>query len=80
MAKKISQREARRLQKQVSELQNKIGAIQRPWTNDYPGGAHIATYVHQALCDTVKVANKLGHPVVVTVRNGELYFYGVNAK
>ncbi len=81
MAKKISQREARQLRKLVAELERKIYDIKHPWGNDYPGGAHIATLTGTAeLLTAVSTANRLGHPVVVSKRNGELHFYGVDAK
>lgn len=62
----ISQREARRLQKRVSELEQAEFLRTRTWASEYPGGVNIDTInvnaTEWAICNT---ARRLGHAVVV---------------
>ena len=44
----ISQREARRLLKRVTELERKESTRANAWVSDWPGGVHIATVTHEA--------------------------------
>jgi cell division septum initiation protein DivIVA len=78
---KISQREARRLQKRVDELEEQINKQHRSWSSSYPGGTHIATTTYAAETDflpaIVKVSRQLGHAVVVVNDGTKLLFYGL---
>lgn len=78
---RISQREARRLRKQVAELQAMEEKRRRSWNSDYPGGinlVNISVADKPWLIATIKTARKLGHAVVVTSNgDSELQFYGL---
>lgn len=81
MSKKISQREARKLRKRVTELEKINEQNASAWAREYIGGVNIATVptseVHHAICRT---ARKLGHALVaVPSDNGklELILYAV---
>lgn len=43
-AKKISQREARRLRKRVEQLEGRERDRLRTWGSDYPGGVHVMDF------------------------------------
>lgn len=76
---KISQREARRLQKRVDELEDAEDKRRMAWRSDYPGGVFLEGIVAQPWTyASLKTARKLGHAVVVTT-NGEntLQFYAL---
>lgn len=78
---KISQREARRLKKQVAELMGRMDAQRRTWGRDYPG-VHILTMQKTETIDgtdiaTLRTARTLGHTLVVTMEGDAIYFYGV---
>lgn len=78
---KISQREARRLQQRVEELEKTINDQHRSWSSSYPGGTHIASQAFTAETDflpaIVKVSRQLGHAVVVVNDGARLMFYGL---
>lgn len=76
---KISQREARRLQKRVAQLESELSNQRHVWACDWPGGVHIASQDSvNGTAGIVRTARKLGHAVVVVARdNGELLFYGL---
>lgn len=84
MAKKISQREARRLRKQVAELCTKIVTIQSTWRREYPNGSHVGSHTfvpNTPVVEAIRTCHKLGFAVVVTMHNSnELAFYGVSTK
>lgn len=63
---KISQREARRLRKRLTELESAIQQQRRVWGQTYTGGTEIArhSFPHDFVPEAVKVARKLGHAVV----------------
>lgn len=66
--KSISQREARRLRKRVSELESRIIQQRAAWSQEYLGGAQIGTQlftVDNAIPSIVRTARKLRHAVVV---------------
>jgi hypothetical protein len=76
---KISQREAQRLRKRVTELESERNAQHRAWSSDFPGGTAIDTIT---VSDTewwiVKTARRLGHAVVVTTGdNPKLCLFGL---
>lgn len=68
----ISQREAHRLQKRVSELQDIVERQRRHWVKDYPGGVHLGTIAMEErgyLVGRIEAARMLGHAVVLTSQN-----------
>ena len=76
---KISQREARRLQKRVNELQAELNEQQYRWAKQWPGGVNIFTEnaPSSTLLAIVRTARALKHAVVVTENDqGSLYYYG----
>ena len=78
---KISQREARRLRKRVSELERIDAGRKARWSSDYPGGTNIDTlHVSETEWFIVRTAKALGHAVVVVPGNKpELRVYGIPA-
>lgn len=63
---KISQREARRMRKQLAVLEEMEGERRRRWASDYPGGTHIRTMAaHPEDFVAVTTARKLGHACIV---------------
>lgn len=76
---KISQNEARRLRKRVTELETHQETRLRRWSCAYPGGIHIDTIkvTNQEAC-IVATAVRLGHTIIVKEgSNDELYIYAV---
>lgn len=79
----ISQREAKRLQKRVDELELAEQGRFKRWGSDYAGGVNICSIdagrdgpVHVA----IKTARLLKHAVVVTADDaGRVYFYALPA-
>lgn len=63
---KISQREARRLKKQVEALQRQIKNQRQRWSQDYIGVeiARTAWEPHGAIPTAIRTARKLDHAVV----------------
>ena len=76
---KISQREARRLRKRVSELERAEESRRNVWVNEYPGGAHIGTINCASLTADVmvKVARQCGHAVVAVNGTNEIRLYAL---
>lgn len=71
---KISQREARRLQKRVTALESQIKRQRQVWSQDYIG-AEIARVAYEPLSwipVAVKTARKLNHAVVVIANDDGL--------
>jgi hypothetical protein len=71
-AVRISQREARRLQKRVSDLEQMLRDIRTPGPSlDYPGGVNVATEtgVGERTRTAIQTSMKLGHVVICAVRN-----------
>jgi hypothetical protein len=65
---KISQREARRLRKRVTELEAAETKRRRTWSQEWPGGVQIAaTSPTESVLTAIRTARKLGHAVVATV-------------
>lgn len=79
----ISQREARRLRKRVAVLEAHLREQHRYWAQDYPGGVDIGflgksgDQITTADISVVQTARKLGHAVVLIVRNDELVMFGL---
>lgn len=65
MAKRISQREASRLKKQVEFLTRQLANQRSTWRQDYIG-IEIGRADLDKTANAVRVARKLGHAVVVT--------------
>lgn len=76
----ISQREARRLRKQLRELEQRDNRRSNAWAQDYPGGTVIATISLAALPkenSAISTARKLKH-AVVAISDGDLVrFYAL---
>jgi len=77
--RRISQEEARRLQKRVDELETLRGKERASWASEYPRGIHIGSWAPESwFFATIKTARRLDCPVVVTHNDkGELNFYAV---
>ena len=78
---KISQREAHRLRKRVSDLERIIYEQRQVWNRDFPDGVHIATLegVDPPLQAQIDTARRLGYFLVATPAHGGsvLCFYAV---
>lgn len=79
--KGVSQREARRLQKRVRELESQHDALLRGWGAEYPG-THIDTLtVNDVEAAILRTAWNLKHPIVLRPsgrdRDREFYVYAV---
>lgn len=71
-AKKISQREARRLQKRVSELMRNERERNNRWSSSFPGGINIATLeLNPISYAKIDIARRLGFALVVTIGSSE---------
>ncbi len=77
---KISQREARRLQRQVRQLLSEQEMQRRTWARAYPGGTHLGTLTVERgyLVGRIEAARMLGYAVVVTENDdGRLALYAL---
>lgn len=81
----ISQREAKRLRKELAELRRRDEGRQQGWSADYPGGTRLGsrTLPRDWLSGRIEAARILGHAVVVTsaVRSDDqvdVFFTAVN--
>jgi N-acyl-L-homoserine lactone synthetase len=74
----ISQREARRMRRELEALKETIREQRRVWSSDWPGGVNIDQFdADEATAATISTARKLGHAVVCTVSSHKLYFYAL---
>lgn len=76
--KKISQREARRLQKELARLENRLERMYNAYAREWPGGVHIASStLHSVTAAKIKTARRLGFAVVVTMSDNsdDVLFY-----
>ncbi len=63
---KISQREARRLRKRLTEIENELECQRRAWSQEYIGGVQIGrASMPDDVAASIRTARKLGHAVVV---------------
>jgi hypothetical protein len=64
---KISQREARRLRKRVSELESVLANQRRLYAQEWTGGTEIgtATFTEDIVTTAIRTARRLNHAVVV---------------
>lgn len=80
---KISQREAKRLQKRVAVLEDVIIGQRNRYLAQFPHGFHIGTITRERdnLAGRIEAARILGHAVIVTEQNtGTLEFYAMPHK
>lgn len=78
MARLISQREARRLRKEVVELRERERVRLAVWSSDYPGGVHIDTVrINSTEVAIAETAAKLGFVIVAKPANNTLRLYAV---
>lgn len=75
---KISQREARRLRKELNALLARERARMNAYNKEFPDGIHLINLTlsekHYAACRT---AVRLGFPLLAKTENGELHVYAV---
>ena len=78
---KISQREARRLKKKVTELENILDMQQGRWSSDWPSSTQIGRLknIDPVTKTMVGTARVLHHAVVVTIDGDDLVFWGCQA-
>jgi hypothetical protein len=74
---KISQREARRMRKELAEFRMRDEQRARYWSSDWAGGVHIGTsHPNASVIAAIQTARKLGHPVIAVTRgDGEVLYY-----
>lgn len=67
----ISQREAMRFRKRVSELESLIAKQRKKWSAEYVGGINLGsiTMERSFLAGRIEAARLLGHAVVITEEN-----------
>ena len=77
MSKKITQSEARRLQRRVDELERAEAVRNNAWSSEWPGGVHVYSLaISDALRQTIRTAGQLGHATVVRLASdGNAKFY-----
>lgn len=82
MTKKISQREARRLLKQVRSFEERDRHRADAWHRDYPGGINIISVdVNAEIATCIWTAQRLGHPIVAKMDgDNRLKIFGLPAK
>lgn len=69
----ISQREARRMRKRLTELEQAENSRRNGWVREYPGGVNIASVSwakDERIPVAIRTARLLGHAVVVTADDG----------
>lgn len=75
MRRRISQREAVKLEKRVRELESAIEAQRRTWSQEYFGATQVASANWEPLDSrpvAIRTARKLGHAVVVIAQDDGL--------
>jgi hypothetical protein len=78
--KRISQREARSLKKELFELKRRLSQQMNVWSSDYPKGIHLLTMeATPVVIATVKTARKLSRAIVVTQEENQIRFYACEA-
>jgi hypothetical protein len=76
--KRISQREARRLRKQVADLLSAEQTRRNRWSREYPDGISIRLWTPDAVSMAVfDTAGKLGHIIVCKIDGSQIHFYAV---
>jgi hypothetical protein len=77
---RISQREARRLQKRVQELERERQEQRSAWSKDYPGGVNIDTLDLKEMPSelaAIHTARLLGHAVVAVDHGTSVFLYAL---
>jgi|GEM_PF-5426111 len=75
MSKPITQTEAKRLRKQVRELQLKVEQITNAYSRDYPG-TYITTFIGSDVLNArLDVVKRLGHTIVARQSGNEVHLY-----
>lgn len=76
--KAISQREARRTRKELSDLRDLVSQQISRWSSAYPGGTHIQSLNLDATCAArAEVAQRLGFAMVCKIDGSKLLIYAV---
>jgi len=78
--RRIGQREARRLEKRVEELEGELDRQRSTWANDFPGGTHIATVTFTEDATPIvatRTARRLAHAVVAVEVDKELRLFAL---
>ena len=80
--KLISQREARRLKKEVAQLTSRLEGQNRRWSSEWPGGVNFSRLLiggESQAVGRIQTARALGHAVVVLPSSDgkELLFYAI---
>lgn len=77
--KRISQREARRIQKALTAVNKVLENQRNQWCSDFPGGVHIATEpnVTAPTAAAIKTARALKMVIVVVPDSGGWRVYAV---
>lgn len=69
---KISQRQARELQRKVVRLENHLAGQRRSWSGEWPGSVSIGDLnIPAATTAAIRTARLLGHAVVVVPQDGD---------
>lgn len=76
--KKITQREARKLRKELAALKEADSVRRAQWHHDYPGGVFIQNFlVGDVEAGKIGTAAKLNHVLVAKIDNKTLNIYAV---
>ncbi len=76
--KKITQAEARRLRKRVTELENVASSNARHWASDWVGGSNIAwSSPSETVLTAIRTARLLGYYVIVLPEGEKVRYYAV---
>lgn len=80
----ISQREAKRLQKENKELKEVLRRQNTVWASDWPLGVHVASaFMSDSGYSAIKTSLRLGHAVVVSLEPQStscIRFHAINLK
>ncbi len=79
MARKISQREARKMRKRLAELDQMERVRRNRWASDYPGGVHLTslTVSDQAMAGRLAASNLFGAALVAKFDSGTLRIFAI---
>lgn len=78
MTRKISQRKARALLREVNALRAEREKQRSRWARNYPGGVHIATSKPAETARVaIQTARSLGHAVVAVENQDSVLYYAL---
>lgn len=78
MSAKISQREARKMRKQIAEMGERDRRRLAIWSSDYPGGTHMQSLtLQEGPAATLNATQRLGFVMVAKIVGSALYVYAV---